>query len=351
MNNLEMIYHMIHTICADELEELKQFVSKQAKLENKATNAMHRILNQERTIQASHCPNCGSLAFVKNGKTKTMRQKYTCKDCHKSFSDTTNSIVHSSKKSYQVWHHFIQEMMSGQSLRTISSKVGISTTTAFHWRHKAMESMVNYQKNEVLSGEIQMDETYFLLNFKGVKKNDMPRKSKKRGMPAIKRGISNEHACVLVAMDESDQMITKLIGQGNPTIPDFDKALEKRILPNGIMITDSKSAYQEVSIKYQCNLVQIPSGFHTADTYNLGTLNGLHGEMKQWFQKFKGVSTRHLDKYLSWFRFQKYMKYQIEPKYRRKHAFRYVVSNETSVLVKTISKVNFPVDIHKPYVS
>lgn len=351
MNNLEMIYQMINTICADEFGELEQFVSKRAALETQATNAMHRILYRERTVQASHCPNCGSLAFVKNGKTKTRRQKYTCKDCHKSFSDTTNSIVHSSKKNYQVWHRFIEEMMSGQSLRAISSKVGISVTTAFHWRHKAMESMGHYQKNEVLSGEIQMDETYFLLNFKGVKKNKMPRKSKKRGNPAMKRGISNEHACVLVAMDESDQMITKLIGQGNPRIPDFDKALEKRIQPNGMMITDSKSAYQEVSKKYQCTLIQIPSGFHTADTYNLGTLNGLHGELKQWFQKYKGVSTRHLDKYLSWFRFEKYMKYQIEPEYRYKHAFRFVVSNEGSALVNAISKANFPVDIHKPYIS
>ena len=88
-------------------------------------------------------------------------------------------------------------------------------------------------------------------------------------------------------MDESDQMITKLIGQGNPLIQDFDKALVNRIKPNGTMVTDSKSAYQEVSKKYKCSLVQIPSGFHTLDTYNLGTLNGLHGEMKQWFQKFK----------------------------------------------------------------
>ncbi|MBI9009146.1 MAG: IS1595 family transposase [Tenericutes bacterium] len=353
MNNLEMIYELVNTICADEMGELKDYVSKKSASEIKATNAMHRILYRERTHQASHCQHCGSLAFVRNGKTKTMRQKYVCKDCHKSFSDTTKSIVQSTKKNYQVWHRFIEEMMSGQSLRTISSKVGISVTTAFHWRHKAMEVMTQYQTNERLSGEIQMDETYFLLNFKGIKKNSknplMPRKAKKRGTPAIKRGISNEHVCVLVAMDESDQMITKLIGQGNPLIQDFDKALVNRIKPNGTMVTDSKSAYQEVSKKYKCSLIQIPSGFHTLDTYNLGTLNGIHGEMKQWFQKFKGVSTRHLQKYLSWFRFEKYLKYQIEPEYRQKHSFRYIVSNESSVIVNTISKKPFPVDIYKPY--
>ncbi|MBI9031120.1 IS1595 family transposase [bacterium] len=257
MNNLEMIYELVNTICADEMSELKDYISEKSTFEIEATNAMHRILYRERTRQASHCPHCGSLAFVKNGKTKTMRQKYVCKDCHKSFSDTTKSIVQSTKKNYQVWNRFIEEMMSGQSLRTISSKVGISVTTAFHWRHKAMEVMTQYQANERLSGEIQMDETYFLLNFKGIKKNSknplMPRKAKKRGTPAIKRGISNEHVCVLVAMDESDQMITKLIGQGNPLIQDFDKALANRIKPNGTMVTDSKSAYQEVSKKYKCS--------------------------------------------------------------------------------------------------
>ena len=78
-------------------------------------------------------------------------------------------------------------MMSGQSLRTISSKVDISVTTAFHWRHKAMEVLTEYQTNEILSGKIQIDETYFLLDLKRIKKNSknpsMPRKARSNFHP------------------------------------------------------------------------------------------------------------------------------------------------------------------------
>jgi len=66
---------------ADETSELKDYISEKSESGIKVTNAMHRILYRERTRQASHCPHCGSLSFIKNGKTKTMRQKYICTDC------------------------------------------------------------------------------------------------------------------------------------------------------------------------------------------------------------------------------------------------------------------------------
>ncbi len=69
-------------------------------------------------------------------------------------------------------------MMNGLSLRKTSALIDISTTTAFHWRHKVMEAMKQYDKNRPLTGNIQIDETYFLLNMKGTRA--LPRKAKKR---------------------------------------------------------------------------------------------------------------------------------------------------------------------------
>jgi hypothetical protein len=102
-------------------------------------------------------------------------------------------------------------------------------------------------------------------------------------MPAIKRGVSNEEACVLVALDENDQLIAKIIGQGNPTIEAIDEGLSKRIQAGSILVTDSKSAYEEGSKRKHCLLHQISSGKHTTGTLNLGSLNQIHSEMKNWF--------------------------------------------------------------------
>jgi hypothetical protein len=37
--------------------------------------------------------------------------------------------------------------------------------------------------------------------------------------------------------------------------------------------------------------------------YHIQNVNGLHSRMKQWIERFKGVSTKYLDNYLAWFLF------------------------------------------------
>lgn len=344
----------IDTLCADEIEALEQHVNHLKTKMDGQSDAIHRIIQRERANQRLACPKCGSTHFVKNGKTVAGRQKNICRDCKKSFSDTTNSIVHSTKKTYLVWNKFIECMDHGLSLFKTAKICGISKTTAFYWRHKVMDSMMDCQSDEVLAGEIQIDETYFVLNLKGFKSRGgktMPRKAKKRGTPAIKRGVSNETVCVLVALDENDQLITQIIGQGNPTIDAIDGGLKGRMRFGSDLITDSKAAYQEVSLRHQCRLHQIPAGVHASSTFNLGSLNQIHSEMKVWFMRFRGVSTKHLAKYLHWFRFRKYQNYHFEIEDQKRMMFLFSIADQNTYPNRVIHRESYPVDIHLPYVS
>lgn len=71
-------------------------------------------------------------------------------------------------------------------------------------------SIHRYNYRELrLKGNIQIDETYFLLNMKGLR--SLPRKSKKRKISSQKRGVSNEHICVLTTIDSNDQLLIELI--------------------------------------------------------------------------------------------------------------------------------------------
>ena len=61
-------------------------------------------------IDPSHkaCPICGSVHFKKNGKDKNGHQRYICLDCHKSFSDRTNTLFYWSHFTLDQWLHFIE---------------------------------------------------------------------------------------------------------------------------------------------------------------------------------------------------------------------------------------------------
>ncbi len=259
-------------------------------------------------------------------------------------------MVKYTKKTYKQWSDYIRYMLYGLSLRKIALEVGISKTTAFNWHHKIIKAMTAYQSETQLNGEIQLDETYFLLNLKGPWRNkNMPRLPKKHGTPSVKRGVSNEQVCVLIGIDDTDQILTKVIGQGNPLGKDIYQALASKIVKQSTIITDSKSAYKEASTILECELHQIPSGKHRLGDYNLGAMNQYHSELKSWFKRFKGVSTKHLEGYLMWFRFIKSLNYTLNFNQQERFLLSYAISIEATIRNKDISQSPFPVDIFKPY--
>jgi transposase-like protein len=312
-------------------------MSQNQKAINEAADALHKILFRERKQLDK---------IAKYGKSEKGRQRYINLESGKTLSDSDQSIVRYTKKTYAQWHSYIKHMLYGLSLREIAFEVGISVTTAFNWRHKILSAMRDYQEQHALSGEIELDETYFLLNMKGPwKKKQMPRKAKKRGTRAWQRGISNEYICVLVGLDKTDHILSKIVGQGNPLGEVMYEALAGRVNQKSIIISDSKSAYQEISSKLKCNLIQIPSGQHQEGMFNLGSINQYHSELKNWLSRFKGISTKHLEGYLVWFRFMKLLQYQKEYDSRPNELMNYAISNKVSMKNNNICRKPFPIDI------
>ena len=129
----------------------------------------------------------------------------------------------------------------------------------------------------------------------------------------------------------------------------MQEALTGRVRPESLIITDSKSAYQEIALTLKCNLVQIPTGHHSEGIFNLGTINQYHSELKNWYSRFRGVSTRHLEGYLIWFRFMKLLQYGIKQENRSNEFLNYAISNKVTILNQDIHHKPFPIDIFKPY--
>ncbi len=336
----------IQTMFADEIMDFKKVFDREVLDKTGAKDALHTVIDKERN-EPQYCAECGSVHIVKNGKTKQGRQKYMCKDCGKSHSDTWNSITASSKKPYHVWEAFFACMILGLTLRQTAALVDICKNTADNWRHKVMEAMKHYDMEKPLEGEIQMDETYFLLNMKGLR--SLPRPSKKRKTKSYRRGLNTENVAVLTAIDEHDRILIEPISQGNPGTGELLNALEGRITAGSTMITDSKAAYGKVADYYDATLHQIPAGFHQDGIYNLGAINEIHSNMKTWFTKFKGVSSRHLDRYLAWFRFQKLMNYRIETANQKRFMMNRSIKEKVRCLIKTLRSTPFPIDISLPY--
>ena len=141
----ETLLPIINALCADEYNNLLKTMNQNQKAINEAADALHKILFRERKQ---------SDQIVKYGKSTKERQRYRDNQSGKTFSDSDQSIVRYTKKTYAQWHSYIKYMLYGLSLREIAFEVGISATTAFNWRHKILSAMREYQEELPLSGEI-----------------------------------------------------------------------------------------------------------------------------------------------------------------------------------------------------
>lgn len=333
-------------LCADEINQLLSILNKNLNINATSADSNNKIIQRERKLTC--CPHCGSTHIVKNGKTKNRKQKYLCRDCNQSFSDTNNTILYHTRKPYQIWYNYLKCLLQKMTLSDTAKEVGISQTSAFVWRHKLLETLNLYHNDVKLEGIIQADGIFLPINLKGTKPKNMPRRSKLRTNSAS-RGISKHKICVITAEDDFDTMMFQVAGLG----PESSKMLlnyKDKFKKGSLLITDSKPSYIEFAKQTGLQLDQIPSGFHKSNIGNdMAALGGLQSEIRTWLTSFRGVSTRHLQGYLNLFKYLKYLKYKVEYSERVNRSYCDSVPVKTTLYTESIYKKAFPIDLKEAY--
>ena len=153
-----------------ELNTLFQLFNNLSESEKKAF--LRKVKGENPTTQSKsrttcNCAYCKSLHIVKFGISDKGEQRYLCKDCNKTFTAKTNTILYKSPYSEKVWRKYINCMMQGMSIRKSAKECGINADTAFKWRHKILDSLQSMHDEVKLDGVVEADETFFALSFKG----------------------------------------------------------------------------------------------------------------------------------------------------------------------------------------
>ena len=337
----------MNQLCADEIEKIIELLTKKIDVKVKSNTSNHEIISRERENKI-YCKVCGSMHIHKNGKTKVGRQKYICYDCHKCFSDTTNSILYYSKSPYDIWKRFIYCEIRQMTLLDTANELNISKTCAFNWRHKFHKALEFYTNDINLSGEIQLDATYTSINLKGTKPENMPRYSKKRPSSAY-RGLSHHKVCIMSGCDDHDNIAFKITGLGKETTEYYEIFGSKIVNPT-LLITDQSWGFISFSKSINCELDQIPTtAYKSPNGHTLAELNQIHSELKIYMKKYHGVSIRHLQGYLNKFVFLKMLKYKVDYHERVLKSYLLTIPAFTTLSNSEISKLTLPIDLKVAY--
>ena len=312
--NLQQVLKLIKTLTPSEAKiVLEQLTPPQA---NTLHLSLFKALSMHKSNHALVCPHCGCINAKRNG-TKNGNQRYLCLDCNRSFINTTNSIFYHTRKSDEnKWIEFIECMIDNLSLRKSADKCSITLKTAFNWRHKILNSINKLFANDKITGLIEMDDTYFGLNYKGnhsKSKNDfvLPRKAKVRGKVESKRGTSKNQVAVSTAISRNGELLCNLISYGSPTVKELHRIYDNKIInpQQSKIIIDGWKPYitfcNENRIVYKRLVMQ---NRHPGDKtpvvrgqYHLQHVNNFHSIIKDVvMNKYKGVATKHLETYINW---------------------------------------------------
>ena len=314
----------------------------------KIKNSNSKIISNHRDHDAL-CKKC-KVKMNKNGKTKNVVQKYICKHCGYTCSETTDTIVSNSHLSFDVWSNVIDNLLDGFSIRRIAEENNISILTSFRLRHKVLFALKNYVKSIKLQGNTQSDEKYFSINLKGTKPNNMPRLSKKRtSTKSSYRGISHYKVCTVSSIDDNDNLVLTIVGLGRCTTEMLETAFSEKVENVDNFNTDSASAYQRFCKNHDIKLNAVPSGKHSNGDINISKINGIHSQLKTWLSKFKGVSIRHLQEYLDWFVFIFAMKRKFNLNKIKTESYNTVVLDNNYIKSSEIFKVPLPIDLNVAY--
>jgi transposase-like protein len=282
-----------------------------ADLVNELTAAQVETLNEELAARGSpgtvcglveqhfekdkKCPHCGGNQLRRWGRASGL-QRFMCSVCNKTFNALTGKPL-ARLRHKERWLGYLLSLADSLSVRRSAAKADISTNTAFRWRHRFLEAQ-KHAKDQQLTGICEVDETFFLESFKGLR--SLPRPARKRGGKAKKRGLSNEQVPVLIARDRHANHI-------DAALPDRSKKAVSNVLAGKmardiILCTDSDPAIiafaRDEGLK--CETLIASKGEHGRGPIHVQNVNGYISRLKKWMARFNGVATKYLASYLGW---------------------------------------------------
>ena len=247
------------------------------------------------------CPCCGAANahFIKRGFSGR-KQRYQCKSCGKRFTFDAGKLTAYSHQTEEAWATFIRDTLSLKSLDECAASISVSHPTAFNMRHKLLSFLEEALKEgELLEGIVEADEAYVLESQKGIPVTT--RKPRNHGEPATKRGLSDEQMCICVAADREGRVVARCVNRAKPTADNIQEALGSRIGENGVFLCDGATAYNKLIEAKKCLKIVLNNHKDYNKAYHLNTVNGLHSRLKAMLYRYRGVSSKYLNRYLALF--------------------------------------------------
>jgi len=239
-----------------------------------------------KTLHSKECSCGGEYHLLKD------RKQYQCSKCRYQIAPMSGTIFEKSSTPLTLWFHAIfifSNAKSGVSAKEIERQLGVTYKTA--WRILKLIRSSLKQKQHLLQGDVEMDETYFGGRFRSGKENRLQ-----------KQAIAAK-SVIIGSIQRKEEARVQVSPNGKAyTIGGF---LKDNISPNNTrLMTDESNRYDIVSMPYNRLSVNHKKHEFARGDIHTNTIEGFWSHIKRSIAgTHKSVSKKHLQSYLDAFVF------------------------------------------------
>lgn len=256
-----------------------------------------------RLAHRASCPHCGSPRVEGHGgffrKDGSRQPRQRCRTCNRTFNQHTGTPFNWIKKRAE-WQTMTNSISRWMPVRRMAAALRVQATTAFRWRHRLFAA-VSPQPQPVLTGTVVVSEAYVPYSEKGSRRPGGPGSLGARSAAGVfattgpgrfRRFINGQPSFVLLACAGEQQAVVHA-GQGRPSPPVLQAALAP-LLGSGAQV----QAVGLAPYVRACQVLDVPC----SEAIRSGSLvDGLRRQFYSWLHPMRGVATRYLLHYVTWF--------------------------------------------------
>lgn len=229
------------------------------------------------------CPRCDGHRIHRWGRSRN-RCRYRCLHCGRTFNDFTGTPLAYLKR-VDLVPEYLRCMDRSMPVRATGLQLGIDPSTAFRWRHRFLAAWRRGDRYPFY-GEVTAGFVGFTYSDKG----------RRMAEPRALRGTSPLRVPVLVALDGVGRVVSGVAGLDRVELGVLTRLLRAHsALPTSL----ATSAGPYAPLGRWSALAGIPC--RRVSGARMEAIGTYGRQVKRWLARFRGVATRYLDHYLTWY--------------------------------------------------